>query len=128
MRYIHLRNWLELDPTPTGVYTIGLYFRSAPAPLVDAADEPIFPRPWDSGWTRYNRYVHFNNTRQWADAAAAYNDWALWLESKPDEMSDEIANQPLDTFVPTLAARIGMNRYAWNSIDGRYDTFTGAPL
>lgn len=82
-------DWIQFNPIPDQVYTIGLYYRTTIADLVLDADVPPIPLPWHEGIVAYARYVFYDERQDWHRAQFSYASWNLWVQDKPVELQEE---------------------------------------
>lgn len=88
--YNRALGWLEFNCKPDKVYTIALFYKNDMADLVNDGDEPVIPLSWHDGIVKFARYLFYDEKQDFAKAQYMYASWTLWLESKPDELQDEL--------------------------------------
>jgi hypothetical protein len=90
MRYVRYRDWLELDPTPDGVYTMEVYYKYFHGRMSEDQHVPGLPLAWHEGivvLAKYNYYINIATDQ--VKAGAAYQAWELWIRTKPTEIDEE---------------------------------------
>lgn len=89
-RYVRYRDYIELWPTPDGVYTIEVYYKYAHGKMTADDDQPGLPSVWHEGImvkAKYNYYMNIANDQP--KAVMAYEGWKLWVQDKPTEIDEE---------------------------------------
>lgn len=109
MKYLRYEDYIQLFPTPDGVYTIEFMFkRQQITALAGDTDVPIFPLAWHRGILLLAAYYYYADiARDLAKAAATQNEYKVWLSDKPVEAHEEAAQLDSGVEVPTRSASDG---------------------
>lgn len=83
-------DWIQFNPIPDAVYTIGLFYKTTVADLVNDSDTPPIPLTWHPGIVVYARYLFYDETQDWQRAQFSYASWNLWVQDKPVELQEEL--------------------------------------
>lgn len=115
LHYIRYRNFIRLEPTPDGVYTIELFYRAGVIALSLDADEPILPVPWHEGILKLARHYFYDETGDIPKAQYALSIYNSWLSTKPNEVDEEKKDLDKGVRIPTLATgRRGFSQEAFD--------------
>lgn len=106
LHYIRYENTIDLHPTPDDVYDLELYYKGNIVDLVDAADEPVLPEPWHEGILRLAKHYYYIDQGDAQKSTLAYNEYELWLRTKPVEVDEEKTDFDSGVSVPTLSDRV----------------------
>ena len=106
-RYYREGTTLYLDPVPDGIYTIRVRYKKQITELAAAGDLPAIPTSWHNGITLLARYKHFETEGNWQMAQAAWSIWQNWIDTKSDEIDDELQNDSDIHFQPHDLASSG---------------------
>lgn len=113
--YIRYRNFMRLEPTPDGVYTIELFYKAGVVNLVDNADEPILPSTWHEGIIKLARHYFYDEKGDIPKAQYALAIYNSWLSTKPNEVDEEKKDLDKGVRIPTLASgRRGFSQEAFD--------------
>ena len=88
-RYVRYRNYVELVPTPDGVYTIEVFYLAVPVLLDAAIDTPILPISWHDGIWMRAKWYYYMDRGDIAQQTNALNQYKVWLLDKPSEIDEE---------------------------------------
>jgi len=102
-QYARIRNWIELYPAPNGAYEIEMFYKGTVTALVADAESPALPVPWHEGIIRLAKYYYHESAGDTPKAIEAYNAYALWAETKPNEVDEEKTAIDSGVSVPTLS-------------------------
>ncbi len=109
LRYVRYRDWVELNPTPDGVYQMEVFYKYMDTNLALATDVPQIPPSWHEGIVvlgKYNYYANVANDQP--KAQMAYEAWKLWVADKPAEIDEESVD--IDSGVEILPLSSGISK------------------
>ena len=96
-------DWIQFNPIPDAIYTVGLFYKTSIADLAIDADAPTIPVTWHTGIVKYARYLFYDETQDWQRSQFAFSTWTLWLQDKPVELQQELLFDDAGLIeVPTL--------------------------
>jgi hypothetical protein len=102
--YMRLGTYIQLFPTPDGLYVIEMLFRNITATLINDGDIPAVPSPWHRGIVIYATYMYYaDQARDQQKATFAFNEFNAWVKTKPVEVQDELADLDQGVEIPTLS-------------------------
>lgn len=102
-QYTRMADWIQLYPIPGEIYDIALFYKTVIADMVLDADTSPIPATWHMGIVFYARYMFYDGDGDIGKAQYSYASWSLWLESKPNELQDEVAaDSDFGADLPTL--------------------------
>lgn len=101
--YIRYRNFIRLEPTPDGVYTIELFYRAGITELSADGDTPILPSAWHEGIIKLARHYFYDEVGDIPKAQYALSIYNSWLSTKPNEVDEEKKDLDKGVRIPTLA-------------------------
>lgn len=99
-KYFRLGNLLVLYPTPDGVYTVVVDFRSRPLPLVQETDSPALAREWHETILLAARKKGFSGILEFDKALPAENDFVNSVRRRQDREADEDEGRVIRSSVP----------------------------
>lgn len=102
-KYIRLRNFIRLEPTPDGVYTIELFYKAGITELTADTESPILPDAWHEGIIKLARHYYYDVKPDVAKAQYALSIYQSWLSTKPVEVDEEKKDLDKGVRIPTLA-------------------------
>ena len=109
LRYVRYRDWIELNPTPDGVYTMEVYYKFMDQLLQVGGDVPQLPETWHEGIVVLGKYNYYANVANEAPKAGmAYEAWKLWVADKPTEIDEESVD--IDSGVEILPLSSGIEK------------------
>lgn len=91
---------LGIDPKPDGAYSLDIEQRKIYVALASDNDVPTIPASWHLGIVILARYQHWEVTGNWQMTQAALAIWNNWVESKSDEVAEEIFADSSFNFQP----------------------------
>lgn len=101
--YLRERDWIQLFPTPDGVYTLEMVYKASPARLTADGDTPVTPVSWDEGVLLLARAKHWDVRLDVQKAVHAFSVWERWVSTKPSEINEELfADDTEGVIIPTL--------------------------
>lgn len=86
--YCRYANYIQINPVPDGIYSIQVYFKFAVDSL-GLSDEPLAPTTWHEGMIKRARYIFWDDQGDIGKAQYAMASWKEWIETKPEELSEE---------------------------------------
>jgi hypothetical protein len=90
LRYVRYRDWVELNPTPDGVYQMEVFYKFMHEPMIAGTDVPQIPPSWHEGVIVLGKYNYYANVATDAvKAGIAYEAFTLWVSNKPTEIDEE---------------------------------------
>lgn len=107
--YTRFRDWVELHPSPNGVYEIELHYKADMADLAGDTETPTLPTSWHEGILRLAKYYYYDEQGDIPKATAAYNAYTVWADSKPIEVDEEKTDFDSGVTVPTLSNGLPKN-------------------
>lgn len=105
--YARYRDWIELQPTPDGVYTISVYYESDITELSADSDEPVMSEAWHRGLVNLAKYYYYDDQGDDAKALSARNKYEAWLTSQPSEVDEEQRFNDHGVQIPSLGEWAG---------------------
>lgn len=100
--YIRMRNFIRIEPTPDGVYTIRLFYKAGVVDLAADADAPILPDSWHEGILKLARYYFYDSKPDAPKAQYALANYNSWVSTKPVEVDEEKKDLDKGVRIPTL--------------------------
>lgn len=101
--YIRYRNFIRLEPTPDGVYTIELFYKAGVVNLAGDEDSPILPATWHEGIVKLGRHYFYDEKGDIPKAQYALAIYNSWLSTKPNEVDEEKKDLDKGVRIPSLA-------------------------
>mgnify|MGYP003577559548 CR=1 FL=1 len=101
--YARFSRYMQLFPTPDGVYTIEFLCRLIFTPLINDGDFPPMPPTWHRGVCIYATYMYYSDQgKDPQKATFSFNEFLAWSKTKPVEMQDELTDMDQGVELPTL--------------------------
>lgn len=101
--WAHIRDWIQLFPTPDGVYTIEMWYKAGVFDLSDANPTPIMPASWHEAIPLLARHKYYDDAGDMGKAINALNIYKNWVQDKPVEVNEEKQEIDRGVIIPTLA-------------------------
>lgn len=101
-KYIHVDDFLQLEPIPDGVYNMEFQYRHIPDPLANDADVPNLPSPWHKGIVFLARWHYWLDRGDVPKSAAASDMFERWVIGKPVELEEEQMGDDTGIEIPQL--------------------------
>lgn len=101
-RYVRLRDFIELIPTPDDAYTIFIHYTETIADLVQTDDVPVIPIPWHVGIVFLARWYYRDDQGDLPKASYALNAYNGWLSNRPTTFDEETVDIDSAVELPTL--------------------------
>lgn len=115
LHYIRYRNFINLYPTPDGVYVIELFYKAGVVDLVADADTPILPAPWHEGIIKLARHYFYDEKGDIPKSQYALSIYNSWLSTKPNEVDEEKKDLDKGVRIPSLeTGRRGFSQEAFD--------------
>lgn len=86
--YCRYANYIQINPVPDGIYSIQVYFKFA-VPDLGLSDDPLAPSTWHEGIITRARYIFWDDQGDIPKALYAMSSWKEWIDTKPEEISEE---------------------------------------
>lgn len=102
LTYIRMRNFIRLEETPNGVYTIRIFYKAGIVDLVANGDTPILPVAWHEGILKLARHYFYDSKPDIPKAQYALSVYNSWLSTKPVEVDEEKRDLDKGVRLPTL--------------------------
>lgn len=100
--YGRFSTYIQLFPTPDGVYSIELLGRIIAPVLATDTEIPPMPPTWHRGIAIYATYMYYaDQARDQQKATFAFNEFAAWVRTKPVEIQDEMIDMDQGVELPT---------------------------
>lgn len=113
--YLRYRNFIRLEPTPDGAYTVELFYKAGVVDLSDDADEPILPAPWHEGILKLARHYFYDEKGDVPKSQYALSIYNSWLSTKPVEVDEEKKDLDKGVRIPSLeSGRRGFSQEAFD--------------
>ncbi|HEY6022396.1 MAG TPA: hypothetical protein VIY48_21815 [Candidatus Paceibacterota bacterium] len=114
--YAHLRGWIQIFPTPNGVYSIEVLYRSSLTALSDTNPTPEIPASWHEAIPLLARHKYYDDTGDVSKSLYALNLYKDWIKDKPVEVNQELRDLDSGVRIPSLE-RNYPRRSAWDAED-----------
>lgn len=101
--YAHIRDWIQLFPTPDDVYTIEVMYKANVYDLSDINTTPVMPSSWHEGIPLLARHKYYDDAGDVGKAIYALNVFKNWVQDKPVEVNEEKSEIDAGVRLPSLA-------------------------
>lgn len=119
--YVRVRDYIQLVPTPSDVFTLNIYYLTDIGDMVADDDEPVLPLAWHDGIVLKARHIYYDERGDIGKAIYAKGEWKDWVADKPSEI--DLEKDDLDdsgVVIPTLGGEHNMTSGGYPRSDYRH--------